>query len=185
MLSTFYTVTINGIGGSGDSAGFVDNKSVQQYMTSGFTSNSLNDSINKSRANIRFKNIIENLQSMGNIYIPEVVSNGGINTAPTAITLTLEVERGDEMLITQDELNVGEYLYGTDAIARCVARGLMETRSDYTYSVYDPTMTTANINGVNSGSAVRHGVFVTTLNIGGLVESLPDGENACSISKVL
>jgi len=185
MLSTFYTVTINRIVGSGDSAGFVDSTPVQQYMVSGLTPNTLVDSMNKTRANIRYKNIIENLQSMGNIYVPEVDSDGGINSSPTAITLTLEIERGDDILTTQDELNSGEYLYGIAAIKRCVARGLMETRSDYTYSVYDPTMTTANINGVNAGSAVRHGSFVTTFNIHGLVANLSDGEAACSVSKVV
>jgi len=186
MLSTFYTVTINRIAGSGDSAGFVDATSVQQYMLSNVTPNTLVDSMNKTRANIRYKNIIENLQSMGNIYVPTVNSSGGgINSSPTAITMTLEVERGDDILITQDELNSGEYLYGVAAIKRCIARGLMETRSDYTYAVYDPTMTTANINGVNAGSAVRHGVFITTLNIDRLVANLPNGEAACSVSKVV
>lgn len=185
MLSTFYTVAINRIAGSGDSAGFVDATSVQKYMVSNVTSNSIVDSMNKTRANIRYKNIIETLQSMGNIYVPTVTSDGAINSSPTVITLTLEVERGDDILITQDELNAGEYLYGIDAIKRCVARGLMKTRNDYTYSVFDPTLTPANINGVIGNAAIRHGSFITTFNIARLVSNLADGEAACSVSKVV
>jgi len=188
MLSTFYTVTINQIAGSGDNAGFVDGTSVQQYMSmNGNTPpSSLTNSQNKTRANIRYKNVIENLQSMGNIYVPEYSTSGGdINNPPSSITFTLEVERGDEILITRDELNSGAYLSGADAITRCVSRALMENRSNYTYSVFDPTLTPANINGVVGNSAIRHGTFVTTFNVGPLVSSLSDGANSCVVSKIV
>ena len=188
MLSTFYTVSIAYIAGTGDNDGFIDNMKVEQYMAAsntGVAPASFTTSTNKVRANIRYKTIIEQLQLMGNMYDSEDVAVGAtIDTPGTAFNFTLEVERGDEVLGTMDELNPGVELMGANAIVRCIARSLMEYRNNYNYAVFNPTATTAPANGGTTTAIARQGATTLTFNVGPLTTNLSDGANAVTVTKL-
>ena len=186
-LSSFYTVSINYIAGTGDSDGFIDNLKVEQYMAqaNGATAPaSLTTSTNKVRANIRHKTIMEQLQLMGNMYDHDDLAVGAtIDTPGTAFNFVLEVERGDEVLATQDELNPGVELYGANAVVRCIARSLMEGRANYNYAVFNPTPSTAPSNGGQTTAIARQGSTTITFNVGPLTTNLSDGANAVTVTK--
>ena len=187
MLSTLYTLTINQISGTGDSDGFIDNQTVEQYIANNgdIFPTSLTTSTNKVRANIRYKNVIQNIQLMGNVYVSNVVTTGGdVNTPPTVITLVLESERGDETLITYDELNGNAIIFGANAITRCVERALVESFVNYTYAVFDPTLTQAPQNGGMANAFARHGTYVATFNANALTSSLTAGASSVSVTKI-
>ena len=186
MLSTFYRVSIDAISGSGDSAGFVDPKNVEHYMENGGDAPaSLTTSTDKVRANVRYKNVIEQLQLMGNLYVSNVVVTGGdVDTAPSNVAFTLEAERGDSFLTTRDEANTAVELTGANAITRCAARGLMETRQNYRYIVYDPTETTAAQNGSVSNAAARVGLRTMDFNVAALTNSTVTAEAAITVTRL-
>jgi hypothetical protein len=190
MLSTFYSVAITQIAGTANAAGFVDNMKVEQYMANngGVAPNDLPTSENKVRANIRYKNIVENLQLMGNVYISNTISAGAdVNTPPTTFSFTLESERGDEYLFTPDETANGVTLCGANAIARCVARGLIETRDNYVYPVYDPTLSLpqgpANSSHLANAFA-RVGSATTTFEIDGLAANVSVAASSITVTKL-
>jgi hypothetical protein len=196
MLSTIYTVAIAGISGSGDSAGFIDNMKVEQYMANnGAAPASFASSENKVRGNIRYKNLVEQLQIMGNMYLSNAsAANATVDTTGGSFNFTLEVERGDETLITYDETanatpvtygaNTGNELLGANAIVRCVARALCESRPNYVYPVYDPTLTTAPANGTQSNTAVRIGSTTTTFNVASLSNSVTAAASSVTVTKI-
>jgi hypothetical protein len=186
VLSTFYRVSIAGITGSGDSAGFIDNKTVEQYMSNGGAAPAtLTTSTNKVRANVRYKEVFENLQLMGNLYVSNVIVSGAtVDTAPSSIAFTLEAERGDEILTTRDETNNGVEISGANAITRCIARGLMEARIGKVSPVYDPTVSTAP-NGPGAANAIaRAGSVTITFNVGALSNSISTAEATVSVTKL-
>jgi hypothetical protein len=190
MLSTFYRVSIAQISGSDDNAGFIDQKTVEMYMANNgvaptITPSSLTTSTNKVRANVRYQNVIEKLQQLGNMYTSNVVITGGsIDTPPTTVAFTLEVERGDSILTTRDEANTAIEITGANAIVRSVARGLMETRQNYVYPVFDPTKTTAAQNGSVSNAAARVGDATLTFNVGALTNSIVTAEAAVTVTRL-
>lgn len=186
MLSTFYRVSIAGISGSGDAAGFIDNMKVEQYMANGSVPSTFTASTNKVRANIRYKNVIEKLQSMGNVYISNVVATAAnANVGPTTFSFTIETERGDEVLTTLDENNTGTEISGAAAISRCVARGIVESRLNYVYAVYDPTAT-KSFNGPGAANAIaRRGSVTTTFNVNAVTTSLSTAEAAITVTPLV
>ncbi len=186
MLSTFYRVSIAAIAGSGDSAGFIDPKNVELYMANGGAApTSLTTSTNKVRANVRYKNVIENVQLMGNMYVSNVVVTGGdVDTAPATVAFTLEAERGDSILTTRDDANTAIELSGANAIVRCVARGLCEARINKVSPVYDPTKTTAAQNGSVSNAAARVGMATLTFNVGALANSVITASSSVTVTKL-
>ncbi len=195
MLSTFYSVSIAQITGTANAAGFVDNMKVEQYMANNgnIAPNDFPTSENKVRANIRYKNIVENLQLMGNVYLSNVVAAGAdVNTPPTTFSFTLESERGDEYLFTPDETANGvansTVLYGANAISRCVARGLIETHDNYVYPVYDPTQTLpsgpANFSNL-AGATARVGSTTTTFEIDGLAPDVVTAGGYVTVNKLI
>lgn len=186
MLSTFYRVSINAISGTGDNAGFIDTKTVELYMANGGAAPStLATSTNKVRANVRYKHVIEQLQLMGNFYVSNVVVTGGdVDTAPTSVAFTLEAERGDSILTTRDEANTAIEINGANAIVRCVARGLCESRPNKVSPVYNPTKTTAAQNGSVSNAAARVGMATLTFNVGALANSVTTASSSVTVTKL-
>lgn len=191
MLSTYYNVSIAQIAGTANAAGFVDRFTVEQYMANngGVAPTDFPTSENKVRANIRYKNVVEQLQLMGNLYVSNIVANGGtVSAPPTTLSFTLESERGDEYVFTPDENNAGTTLYGANAIARCVERGLIESRANYVYPVYDPTPSLpsgpANSSGLANAIA-RVGSTTTTFNIDGLGANVASVASYVSVSQIV
>lgn len=190
MLSTFYRVSINAIAGSGDNAGFIDSKTVEMYMANNGVAppvppTSLTTSTNKVRANTRYKNVLEKVQAMGAIYTSNVIVTGGtVDTAPSNVSFTLEVERGDSILTTRDDSNSAIEITGENAIKRCVARGLMVSNQNFVFPVYDPTKTTAAQNGSVSNAAARVGSTTLTFNVGALANSVSTAEAAVTVTRL-
>jgi hypothetical protein len=191
MLSTYYNVSITDITGTANAAGFVDHMKVEQYMANNgdVAPTNLEVSTDKVRANIRFKNIVENVQLMGNVYFSNAVATGAdVDTPPSVFSFTLECERGDEYMLTPDETANGATLTGANAIARCVERGLIEFRPNYVYPVYDPTQSLpqgpANSSGLANAIA-RVGSTTITFNVDGLGNSVTAVASHVTVTKII
>lgn len=187
MLSTFYRVSIAAIAGTANSAGFIDPTTVEAYMAQNAAAQpaSLTTSTNKVRANVRYKNVVEKLQEIGNMYVSNVVVTGAtVDTAPSNVAFTLEVERGDDILTTRDDANAAIEITGANAIVRAVARGLCEARVNKVSPVYDPTKTTAAQNGSVSNAAARVGSATLTFTVGALANSVTTASSSVTVTKL-
>lgn len=179
MLSTLYSVTIAGVNNSAPNDGFVDFFTIEQYMAQGSMPSTYDQTTAKERANIRYKFLVQQLQVCANMYVTGWVSNGGSAiAAPTSVTFSLEIERGDSVLYTLDETANNAPLVGTDALVRLIARALCETRTTVS-DVYDPTkMTTPG----NSTQVARYGVRETTIVVGPAYSNLTAAANAITVT---
>lgn len=184
-LATFYTVVITAPASNtppGD--GFVDPTRVEYYLTdlanppASFT---LAASEAKRRANLRYSFMVAQLGLMANIYIDNVVAAGAdASTPPTTLTMIIEIERGDGVLVTRDELNPPAVLMGTAALARCVARALMENQT-LEIDVFDPTKTTTT-GPYGNTPAIRFGSRIMPLVIGPLSDNLADAQTMVTVT---
>lgn len=125
-----YQVTLtNGNTNSSPSDGFVDNKKVENYGVNLATTPvgwSLTTSKAKRRGNLRYIEIINQLSMVANCYVdPNSFDSDATAIAEaTSFAFQIYAEHGDASLVTEDELNPGEFLNGTDCITRCIARAL-------------------------------------------------------------
>jgi hypothetical protein len=140
-----YSVSINNsLTNSTPSDGFVDNITIEKYeasMESTPSGLTLLLCKAKRRGNVRFRNIIQQIQLVANCHIPtNTITNGSATakTEGTSFAFQVYAERGDASLITADELNAGQFLTSTTCLARCVARALIADTFQ-AIDVYDPT----------------------------------------------
>jgi hypothetical protein len=182
MISTYYRVEIAAIAGTANAAGFVDATRVETYMMNGGAAPaSYTNSTNKERANVRYKLVLENVQTMGNMYVSNVIATGAtVDTAPTKIGMTFEVERGDSILYTRDELTPGVELSGANAIIRCVARALCETKV-IRGEIYDPTLSAP----LNSNAYARAGSRLEMITVGALSNSVTTAGASVTVTKLV
>lgn len=181
-ISTFYRVSISGVTAAAPSDGFIDNRTIERYRAMGATPGlTVAHTRAKERANIRYEYIVANLGLMANCYVDNVdAPSATASAAPTSFAFTCEVERGDEVLSTQDELVAGARLTGTQAIRRCVARALIMSKTDAT-EYYDPTTTTAP---GNTTAAVRMGPRIEPITVGSLAANLTAAEALITVTKI-
>ena len=142
-----YSISItNSLTNSAPSDGFIDNMTVEKYEASAgleTTPSGLTLTLCKAkrRGNVRFRNIVQQIQLVANCYIPtNTITNGSATakTEGTSFAFQVYAEHGDASLITADELNPGQFLMSTTCLARCVARALIaDTFQEI--DVYDPT----------------------------------------------
>ncbi len=183
MASAFYTISINQIAGTANSAGFVDSNSVTFYMANGNTPSTNVKSMDKKRANIRYTYVLNQLESMSNMYVSNIVATGAnADTAPSNFTFTAEFENGASTLVTNDESNAGQFLTGTAAIKRCVARALTIPTRDVNAEIIGVEKTTAPANGGTANAAVRDGNMQRILTVGQLTNSIATAEAAVTVT---
>jgi hypothetical protein len=183
-LNTFYQVTItnSGLATSNTASGFVDHLKAEDYMALGQTPSTLQAGIDKERGNVRFKNVVEKLQSMGTIYYSNANAVGAtVNTAATSFTMTLLVEHGDSSLITRDDANAKVEITGTDALKRCIARGLTEERLNWNAEVIDQTKSAGFRDGAQANAIARVGSRVMLIDVGALTNSIVTAESAITV----
>jgi hypothetical protein len=132
------TITAAGLGGAAPADGFIDNETPREYSkTVGFPSTE-SGSLAKTRANIRWKEIIQRLSLQITPQIMEITKIGaGPDTAPTQISFTLVYDRED-FLYTTDEVT-HTALIGENAIRRDIARALTNNVS-HNIQVYVPSV---------------------------------------------
>lgn len=181
MISTLYSVTIAGVNNSAPGDGFIDVTTIEQYMAQGSIPATIEQTTAKERANIRFKFLREQLQMEANCYISNFVATGGSSTAaPSAITFTVEVERGDSVLFARDESNPGAELTGIDALKRWIARALTESRNTVS-DIYDPTKTATPGNTVQ---AARFGIRQVPITVAKAYSNLTAATAAITVTKL-
>jgi hypothetical protein len=167
-----FNVTItNGNSNAAPADGFVDATKIEKYVTSlETTPSSLTLALCKAkrRANLRYIEIVNQLQRVANCYIlpQSITATGGSATAePSSFAFQMWAERSDA-LVTADESNPGAYLSGTAAITRCIARALTLDLFKQV-DVIDPT------------SSDTFGVYGATTSVPRQwVRTLPDAANA-------
>ncbi|RYF17657.1 MAG: hypothetical protein EOO77_11590 [Oxalobacteraceae bacterium] len=122
MLSTLYTVTIAGASKAAPADGFIDVTTIEQYMAQGSVPATYAQTTAKERANIRYKFLREQMQMDANLYLTNFIATGGSATAaPSSVSFTVEVERGDYVLFARDETTPGLELHGIDALVRMMS----------------------------------------------------------------
>lgn len=179
MISTYYSVTIAGVNKAAPSDGFVDQNTIEQYMAEGSEPATFDQTVAKERANVRFAFIQQQAQLEANVYFSNFQTPGGsATTAPTSFTFTAEIERGDSVLFTRDELNGGAEIVGMPALVRWIARALCEARTTVR-DIYDPTQGTTP---GNSLPYARFGVREETITIGALYSNLTAAEASITVT---
>lgn len=183
-IDTFYSVAIAQTLGASPATGFIDHHRVETYgldASPTFVS-SFSLAEDKRRGNWRYKFITQNLGLTFNAYTLDIVATGAdANTPATTFNFNLQIERGDSVLYTPDELNAGQFLTGAAAITRCIARALCQTETVET-DVYDPTATVGYGNLiVPSVPAPRVASRIEKLTIGGLFAGVAAAETSGKI----
>lgn len=171
FIESIYQITIQGQSGVAPNDGFIDPTNIVWYMANGAPApTSLANSMAKTRANIRFKFLQQQLNQTCNIYTNNSNAIGAnCNTPASSLVFNAVIERGDSFITTYDELNVGVTLTGVDALTRMVARALIESRTSMEVNFYDPTQTSAP---GNSTVAQRVGVRTDYIAIGPVAANL-------------
>jgi hypothetical protein len=178
-ISTYYTISIANSTGAAPANGFVDNKKIEQYMAAGSNPTTYAHCQAKERGNVRWQFIVEQILRMANIYPSQMVATGASATAEAdPFVFHAEVERGDSVLQTPDENNAGTTLVGIAALKRCVARGLIESRTS-NRDILDPTLATTP---GNTTQAARYGIRVESLTTGPASANLTAAEALITIT---
>ena len=182
MAKTYYNVTITSLTGLGsDGGGFIDNKTIEQYMAAGSTPTTVAQSIDKERANIRYGRMIGKLGMMANLYVSNIAATGAnAIAAPTSFNFTLESEHGDGPLSTISNAVV---YTGNAAIKRCIAHSLIENFYE-TGDYYDPSIS----NGITANgtfqTAPRVGVRIERMTSNAVANSISVAEAAITVTKI-
>lgn len=182
-----FRVSIARLNGTGDANGFVDPVKVEQYMKDeDGDADSYELSKAKERANVRWDWIVQHLQSMGNLYVSDILTPGAdANTPPDTVEFTLTTERDEGMLITRDEENPGEELTLIPAIERCIARALMQKRETVMVDVYDPTKSRNPWDESGTGPEIaRVGSRSVAIKVDALTNNLTTANNAITVTKL-
>lgn len=178
-------ISATGLGGAAPADGFIDATKMEQYLASGGTAPTLPQTLAKKRANSRYEMLILSMQQPFNFSVSDIVATDASSVAPaTAFQFDIRIERGDAVLETADEDNVGIVLTGSAALKRLVARGLMIGRTDRCEYV-DPTSSNVPAGQDNAGAAgVRRGTVVTDLVVSALTASLTTAESKVTITAI-
>lgn len=171
----YYTITItNSISNSSPSDGFVDHKRIESYLAStsyalelnSTTTLTLSHTTAKRRGNMRYHEIIRQLQLVSNMWIdPNTLTATGGTTKlePSAFSFQMVGLFGDAAWVTANELG-GTNLTSTACITRCIARALCLDFFTET-EIFDPTATTSA--GNSTSSIIRYG---SRINVAGSFE---------------
>jgi hypothetical protein len=182
MLASFYRVQISATEGAAPRNGFVDPNTVERYRLGGEPVGfNYAAAVAKERANIRWEGMIGRLGLMANCYISNIVTVGSdASTAPNPLSFTLEIERGDSVLYTEDELNPGAALTGIAAIKRCIARALTDNRIGFG-DIYDNTP--IQTEGTTVASP-RTGLRVDRIEVGQVSDNLLAAEVTIAVTRI-
>jgi hypothetical protein len=177
-------ISATGLGGAAPADGFIDNTTMEAYLTQGGSAPNITQTLAKERGNSRYEMMIWSSMQSFNYAISNIVATGGDSTtAPTAFQFDMTIERGDSVLYTADENNAGQFLTGVAALKRILARTLMIGRTDRTEYI---DLTASNVptgtqdNAGNSG--VRRGNTIADVVIGALTSSLSTAESKITIT---
>lgn len=182
---SIYDVTITGASGAAPADGFIDSKTISAHLAVNADAKPTTyaQSLAKSRANRRFRNLVHALQ----FYAPEMeivsVTLGGSPSAITAPTnIVLRLSGNLEMVSIPDDnegAEAGDILEGEEALIRVIGRVLNRSESR-NMTVYDPTL------GVSNGTTVeyaRRGEVTNTETIGPVYATLTAAEAAVAVSE--
>lgn len=163
-VQAFRVTITNGSGGGAPADGFIDHLKIEQY---GLNLNTtpmgldLNACKAKRRGNVRYLEMINQLQMVANCYVdPNSYTSDATESAEAnTYVFHLYAERGADSFVTADELSPGDTLTGDDCIKRCIGRALIADLFKQ-IDVVDPTSaTTFGVKGSGT-SVVRFGVRI-------------------------
>jgi hypothetical protein len=184
-----YQVTITN-GSSGNAApadGFVDWKTLEAYDTdlaSTQSSLTLALALAKKRGNIRYTEIITQLQRVQNCYVDthSFASDATAVAEASSFGFQIYAEHGDAAWVTADELNAGQTLTSTNCIKRCVARALALDEFQVA-AIFDPTNATSVPTGTTN--VPRFGVRINVASdfeIGAYQANLTTGASYVTVT---
>lgn len=145
----YYRVTINQMTGAAEKAGFIDHRTLEEYINNGngtFPA-SLASAENKARGNLRYLRLINLLEENATPSLITEINNGGatVDTEGTSFEFTIVYERPDYIYTYNELFGTGhssgniKILTNEDAIRRIVARVFVEDFiSNWRYP-YDPS----------------------------------------------
>lgn len=176
MIHNFYRVTINNTGllSTDPSDGFIDPTYPWQYDNYADT-NLL--SFAKTRANERWKNIIQQIELRTTPRFVNIdITGGDQNNPPTSIAFTLDFDRPEVVFDENPEqFPTATQLNGIDAIQRWVARALIMSRTN-NVQIYKPE-TASKYN-------IVQGIGTMILEIGPLCNTITDANSVITVTKI-
>jgi hypothetical protein len=124
-MKATYTVKITNPGATGDSAGFIDIKRIEQYGVNDSvdpTKNvTLEQSMNKKRGNLRCNRILSSIMVMSNIQVLKIeTKNASATSEGSEFNMTLAFDSEDSVFIIRGNLA----LRGVDAIKQLLAEDI-------------------------------------------------------------
>lgn len=192
-----YNITVtNGNTNSTPADGFIDSKKIENYVASlETTPMSLTIALCKAkrRGNVRYNEMIRQIQLMANCYVdPLTIAATGASALLEASAFTFQIwaEHGDGSLITADENNAGQFLTSTAAITRCIARALTSDLFKQ-IDIVDPTSADTLGTPGSTTSAPRQTIRIlpdaanTILEIGAYANSLSAAAAMISVTSLL
>jgi hypothetical protein len=174
------TITNGSSGNAVPADGFVDNRTLESYdldLASTQASLTLALAEAKKRGNIRYTDIITQLQRVQNCYVDPHSFESDATALAEASSFAFQIyaEHGDAAWVTADELNAGQTLTSTACIVRCVARALALDEFQVA-AIFDPTNATSVPTGttnvprfgvrINVASDFEVGAYQSDLSIG-------------------
>ena len=180
---SIYDINIAGVTAAAPADGFIDPKTVYAYtnVNANDKPSSYANSLAKSRANRRAKNVVLGLQFYSGVQIVSVTAAGSptASTAPTSIVYRISIDDINSVKV-DDENNAGQKLTGTAALERIVARALCKQET-VLLDVLDPTTSTAP---GNTTQFARAGTRFNLETVGALYANVAAAEAGITVTLV-
>ncbi len=157
---TYYRVVITTLtGGAAPADGGIDNITPEQYGANADFPTTLDNSLAKERANMRYEEVIRQVSLMIQpILVSAFTSDAGGDQEASSFEFTLMFDR-DYYVFTIDETSSPDVITGADAVKRCVERALIidivKNRQIYdpTHSGMAPPKNSVQVISVTAGAA--------------------------------
>lgn len=189
---TYFLVTLTPTSGAAPADGFVDNKTVQDYITYGSNTDdegagwpsSADTALAKARANLRWINIIDRVTTtISPIDIKVTTNTGGTtDTAPTTFEFVVVTDRPNSIVI-DDVNNPGVTLIGAPAIQRFVEMALMDTFSK-NFLVMLPQEVSGSAQGTQVNPKAHYGESIQVVTAGAIAPDLTTATSLVTVTEV-
>lgn len=189
---TYFLVTLTPTSGAAPADGFVDNLTVQDYIS--YASNSDDEGTGwpasadtataKARANMRWLNIIDRVTTTISPIDIKVTKNegGSSDAAPTAFEFVVVTDRPNSIVI-DDVNNPGTTLIGADAVQRFVEMALMDTFSKNCLVIL-PQEVAGCAQGSQANPKAHYGESVQVVTAGALAADLATATSLVTVTEV-
>lgn len=188
----YFLVSVKPSESAAPSDGFIDNKTVMDYITYSSNTDNMGEgwpsteaaAITKARANIRWLNVIDRVTTTISPIDVKVTTNtgGSSDAAPTTFEFVLVTDRPNSIVI-DDVNNPGTTLIGADALQRFVEMSLVDTVSKNCVVMLPQNVSPSTVSTEATPQA-HYGESVQVVVAGPIVGTLADAASLVTVTLV-